>query len=126
MREPVKTTVTKRCNAFIPSANAAAYLPSAALAAVERYKRKHGGLWVGGTVDSTDVDIVFRPNAVNVAFHENLTNLVIPLSAIDRVSWEFGVLTGIVVVEYGDAAFRFRCFGAKAVVRRLQSLLSRS
>lgn len=46
------TTVNLRklANAFYPDATSAKFVPADVLWAINRFKRKHGGLWVGGTV----------------------------------------------------------------------------
>jgi len=112
--------LTKLCNAFVPSAEGnRSILPVAATGAVERYKRKHGGLWVGGKVFVTEDQIEFVPNGMNVALHANVGRLLIPFEWVRSIEWQFGLLTGIVVVKCEDFDFRFRCFGAKRLVRQL-------
>ena len=54
------------CNAT-PSDDA---VPSIALWAVDRSKRKQGGLWVGGTVFVSELGVSFTPNSLNQTFHE--------------------------------------------------------
>lgn len=40
----------KHANAFIPEATPSDVMPAAVLSAIYRFRRRHGGLWVGGTV----------------------------------------------------------------------------
>lgn len=116
---------TKLCNLFIPSAEGdPEMLPPAATGAVRSYKRKHGGLWVGGKVFVSEDDIQFVSNGVNIVVHSNVNAFhIIPWEWIRSVEWQFGILTGIVVVHCEDFDFRFRCFGAKGVVKRLAALI---
>jgi len=88
-------------------------IPSFAVAAAERYKRKKGGLWVGGVVLISAGGVSFTPNGLNRAVHKPLESISVPAGAIRAVRHEFGWVTGIVVVEHARGEFRFRCFGAK-------------
>ena len=120
-----KPLLTKLCNAFIPNAEGNPDLLSrAASGAVARYKRRHGELWVGGKVIVRVDELQFVPNGMNVAFHSNVGALLVPFEWVRALDWEFGVLTGIVVVRCDDFDFRFRCFGAKGVVKRLDEIIS--
>lgn len=102
-------------NAFVPNAIVSALVGGAALNAVNRYEKKHGGLWVGGKVTVTPHGLHFAPNRMNMALHVGLETTHIPLSSIHTVTREFGWVTGIVVVNHADGEFRFRCFGAQQV-----------
>src|SRR5688572_30134069 len=88
-------------------------MPALALPAIERFKRKHGGLWVGGTVSVSQSGVSFSPNRLNRAFHEGLEPINVAAEDIRAVRHEFGWFTGIVVVEHIHGEFRFRCYGAK-------------
>jgi len=115
--EPLK--IRKLANAFIPAATPSDVLPSAALSAVQRFKRKHGGLWVGGTVLATSAGVSFAPNGLNRAFHEHLEAIDVPAGDIKSVRHEFGWFTGVVVVTHAGGEFRFRCYGAKKLAATL-------
>ena len=88
-------------------------MPADALSAIHWFKRKHGGLWVGGTVSVSQSGISFSPNRVNQAIHDALEPINVLADDIRAVRHEFGWLTGIVVVEHAHGEFRFRCYGAK-------------
>lgn len=92
--------IRKLANAFIPYATPSDALPSAALSAAQRFKRKHGGLWVGGTVLATSGGVSFAPNGLNRALHEDLEAIDVPAGDIKTVRHEFGWFTGIVVVTH--------------------------
>lgn len=111
--------IRKLANAFIPAATPSDRLPSAALTAVTRFKRKHGGLWVGGTVAATDRGVSFEPNGLNRAFHEDLETISVRAEDIRAVRHEFGWFTGVVVVTHAGGEFRFRCYGAKKLAAAL-------
>jgi hypothetical protein len=111
--------IRKLANAFIPSATPSDVLPSAALSAVQRFKRKHGGLWVGGTVLATSGGVSFAPNGLNRALHEVLEAIDVLARDIKSVRHEFGWFTGVVVVTHVGGEFRFRCYGAKRLAATL-------
>lgn len=122
--------IKKLCNAFVTDAEMVEDIPilnkkivDAATVAVDRYKKKHGGLWVGGTVLITDESVAFAPNGMNIAVHRDLCPVMIPRQNIESVRREFGWLTGIVVVTHKEGEFRFRCFGAKNFAERVCTAL---
>jgi len=103
----------KLVNAFIPDAAPSHWMPAAVLSAIVRFRRKHGGLWVGGTVSVSEGGISFSPNRINRAVHEGLESIHVPAEDVRAIRREFGWFTGIVVVEHAHGEFRFRCYGAK-------------
>jgi len=105
--------VRKLANAFYPNATPSEVVPAVALSAIDRFKRKHGGLWVGGTVAVSQAGVSFSPNGLNQAFHEGLEPISVPAHDVRAVRYEFGWFTGIVVIEHVRGEFRFRCYGAK-------------
>jgi hypothetical protein len=111
--------IRKLANAFVPYATPSDALGSAALSAVQRFKRKHGGLWVGGTVHATRGGVTFAPNGLNRVFHEDLEAIDVAAGDIKSVRHEFGWITGIVVVTHVGGEFRFRCYGAKRLAATL-------
>ena len=96
------------------------FVPGVALPAIDRFKRKHGGLWVGGTVAISQAGVSFIPNGLNRFFHHGIFAINVPAKDIRAVRRESGWLTGIVVVEHVHGEFRFRCYGAK----RLAAIMS--
>lgn len=113
------TPLRKVANAFMQEAMPSEVLPSAALSAITRFKRKHGGLWVGGTVVVTDRGVSFAPNGLNRAFHDERETISVRAADIRAVRHEFGWFTGIVVVTHAGGEFRFRCYGAKKLAATL-------
>src|SRR5262245_3238528 len=111
--------IRKLANAFMPAATPSDALPSEALSAAARFKRKHGGLWVGGTVAVTNDGVSFAPNALNRAFHDDLETISVRADDIRAVRNEFGWFTGIVVITHSGGEFRFRCYGAKKLAATL-------
>jgi hypothetical protein len=105
--------IRRLANAFIPEATPAGMLPTAAVWAIHRLQRKHGGIWVGGTVTVSESGVSFVPNRVNRLAHSNLAPVNVPAKDIRDVRREFGWVTGIVVVRHVRGEFRFRCYGAK-------------
>jgi hypothetical protein len=105
--------IRKVANAFMPHATPSDAVPSFALSAIDRFKRKNGGLWVGGTVSVSESGVAFSPNGLNRTLHDGLEPINVLAEDIRAVRHEFGWITGIVVVEHAHGEFRFRCFGAK-------------
>jgi len=105
--------VRKLANAFFPKATPSEVVPAFALSAIDRFKRKHGGLWVGGTVEVSQAGVSFSPNGLNRVLHEGLEPISVAAKDIRAVRYEFGWFTGMVVVEHVRGEFRFRCYGAK-------------
>ena len=48
------------------------------------------------------------------------------MKKVHSVHWEFGWLTGIVVVSYDEGEFRFRCFGNEGCGQPNRSSLGRA
>jgi hypothetical protein len=122
--QPVRPTmntvaIRKMVNAFVPNAVPSDVVPTVVLSAIDRFKRKHGGLWVGGAVSVSETCVSFTPNGLNQALHEELQPINLPRRKISSVRHEFGWFTGIVVVEHVDGEFRFRCYGAKRLAARM-------
>jgi hypothetical protein len=111
-------TLRKVANAFSPNA-AIRHRDSVPGAATEAYRARHGGIWIGGTVEITPDALSFTPNRLNQAVHMNLPGIVIPRDQIRDARRTFGWLTGIVTVEHAEGTFRFRCFGARGVAALL-------
>lgn len=118
VRWPYTTTVNVRkpANAFLPNATPSRILPGVVVWAIDRFKRKHGGLWVGGTVAVSEAGVSFSPNGLNQTVHEGLEPISVSATGIRAVRYEFGWVTGIVIVEHVRGEFRFRCYGAKHLV----------
>lgn len=113
--------IRKLVNAFVPDAMPSSnVVPALALRTINRFKRKHGGLWVGGTVSVSQAGVSFTPNGLNRIFHDGLHPINVPAKDIRVVRREFGWVTGIVVVQHLHGEFRFRCYGAK----RLAAIMS--
>lgn len=118
--------IKKLCNAFITDAVVNRRFGGAAARNVDAIGSLMGGLWVGGTVTVSADALDWVPNIMNKALHNNLDAVHIPLREVRSVRREFGILTGIVVVELeGGGDFRFRCFNARSVALNMSDLLPR-
>lgn len=122
------TSISKIANALIPDAIPATFVPRVARKAAEQLRTRYGGIWVGGRVAISSEGISFTPNRLNEMFHAALRPVHIAFADIRSVKREFGVLTGIVVVQHKQGEFRFRCFGATRIAAFLseQFEMSRS
>jgi hypothetical protein len=116
--------IKKLCNAFITDAVVNRRIGGAAGRSVEAIGAAIGGLWVGGIVTVSADALEWIPNIMNKAVHDDLRPVHIPLREVRSVRREFGILTGIVVVELEDGGeFRFRCFNARSVAENMSDLL---
>jgi hypothetical protein len=118
--------ITKLANAFVPDADLsdrARRLSAASTKLVLKiFKKKMGGLWVGGAVTLTPDALVFSPNAINRAMHDNVDATTLPLARVTDVRDRFGWVTHIVDVTLDDGSmFTFRCFGAKAFANKVEA-----
>jgi hypothetical protein len=118
--------IRKLANAFVAGAAPSDLMPEFALSAVDGFKRKHGGLWVGGTVSVSQDGVSFSPNRLNQALHACLEPIQVPAKDIQAVRYEFGWFTGIVVVEHLQGEFRFRCYGAKRLAATMAASFNAS
>ena len=115
---------TKVANAFIEDAASPLEVGSVGRS-IRRYRRKHGGLWVGGRVTLTSAELGFSPNAVNRLAHYGDTSFKIPLSAITHIEVEPGFFTKIIAVTWtGGGVRRFRCYGAAKFAEQLRATVS--
>ena len=129
----------KMANALVPDAEASATVrtpwgSTSIDRSIRRWKKKYGGLWVGGTVQVTSDQVSFSANALNRGFTGYLMRLKqmgtldfgMRLADIDEVSVRFGVGTKIVVLEGGDSVMLFRCWGAHRVADIIRDAAARA
>jgi hypothetical protein len=124
VRPPGTLDIRKLANAFVPEATPAGVLLVAALSAIDRFKRAHGGLWVGGTVFVSSSGVSFAPNRLNRLLHKDPEPVNVRAEDIRDVRREFGWVTGIVVVTHARGEFRFRCYGAKHLAATMAAKFS--
>ena len=110
--------IKKVANAFYKYVEPSDQVRGIARFSDNRYKKKHGGLWVGGEVVLNSDSIMFAPNAMNARLHNNLHAVEIAASNIELIRSRFGWFTRIVEVKHKLGMFRFRCYGAKNLVER--------
>lgn len=108
--------IKKLANAFYVDAEPSDTVKGLTRYSIERYKKKHGGLWVGGGVVISSKGISFSPNFFNRNFHKELKDIYIPQETIKSVEYKFAWFTGIVEVHHDEGVFKFRCYGAKKLV----------
>jgi hypothetical protein len=113
----------KVANAFYPDAMPSRLVPADALSVIHFFRRRLGGLWVGGTVEVSQSGVSFSPNLLNRAVHETLEPIRIAAEDIRKVRCKFGWVTGIVVVEHEGGEFRFRCYGARRLAADVSAAL---
>jgi hypothetical protein len=88
---------------------------------MNRYRRRYGGLWVGGRLTLSDTDIQFHPNLINRGIQSGQLDIEISLHSIESVEVLPGVLTKIIAVRAGGQLTKFRCFGARKVAEHIRA-----
>lgn len=89
-----------------------------------RMRRAYGGLWVGGDLFLYRDRLLFKPNAANQAVHSSHMEQNVPLSTVTAVVNRFGLVTGIVEVEFRGNCLMFRCFGSKAFAQTIRDAVA--
>lgn len=113
--------IQKLANAFYSDAEPSGAVVGPARYSADRYKIKHGGLWVGGNVIINSSGISFSANALNRKMHNELKDVDIPYNTIQNIQYKFGWFTGIVEIQHEGGTFLFRCYGAKKLVAQLNA-----
>ena len=88
---------------------------------LEGMKKAMGGLWVGGKASLTAHSVRFSPNALNIAAHEGLYEMVIPLVEVTDVVVRFGFGTKIIDIRTDHGTLSIRCWGAKSFADRINA-----
>ncbi|GAA1976458.1 hypothetical protein GCM10009718_10870 [Isoptericola halotolerans] len=87
-------------------------------------RRGYGGLWVGGRVTLTTTTLAFAPNALNRSVHSGPLDAAVELAEVTRVTYRWGVLTGIVTAHTDDSALSVRCWNAHGFAGRLRAAVA--
>jgi hypothetical protein len=109
---PRGVLATKVANALIQDAASPLENVGSVGRSIRRYRKSHGGLWVGGRVTLTPGELGFSPNVANRLVHYGDPSFTIPLSAIRQIDVEPGFFTKIIAVTWTGGVTRFRCYGA--------------
>lgn len=88
-------------------------------AAVSLFKRAMGGLWVGGRVTLTRTQLAFNPNRLNSSMHKGEIDWIIKLSDIESIEVTSSIGMPVTNVATKERRVRFRCWGAKRFVSRI-------
>ncbi len=115
--------ISKLSNAFFEDAQLSAVTNMVTGSSVDKFKKIHSGLWVGGKVRVNKTELRFDVNFVNQAVHKELAKILIPIIDIESCRYEFAWLTGIVVIIHKNGTFRFRCYGAKKVANEIRQTI---
>jgi hypothetical protein len=87
---------------------------------LEGFRRRWGGLWVGGRVTLSERDVVFAANAMNRMVQSGTLDVVVPLSSVTSVRVQRALVTNIVVIGAGYHLLKVRCFGASALAGAIE------
>lgn len=85
------------------------------------FKRTYGGLWVGGRVTLTTVDLTFAANAMNRMVQSGTLEVTVPLEAITSVHVTKAKVTNIVVVGIGYRVLKVRCYKAAVLAEAIEA-----
>jgi hypothetical protein len=119
------TVITSRsANALID--NVHVHLPAAPAArrVLGRYRRRYGGLWVGGRLTVTTTDVQFHANALNRSIQSGQLDIAVDMRSIESVELLPGVLTKIIAIGTRDRVVKIRCFGAAKVAEQIRAQAS--
>jgi hypothetical protein len=120
----VTVIISRMANALIAEVDVGVVATSVGGGVLDRYRRRYGGLWVGGRLTVTTTDFQFHANALNRALQSGQLDIVIDLRSIESVEVLPGVLTKIVAMRTADGVTKVRCFGAAKVAEQIRAAAS--
>jgi hypothetical protein len=115
------TIISRVANALIMDVDVAVPETSPAGRILGRYRRRYGGLWVGGRLTVSTTDVQFHANALNRAIQSGQLDVTVDLRSIESVEVLPGVLTKIIAIRTGDRVAKFRCFAARKVAAHIRA-----
>lgn len=116
--------ISRVANALIADVDVTAAVTSVNRRVLDRYRRRYGGLWVGGRLTVTDINVAFHANALNRSIQSGQLDIVVDLRSIESVELLPGVLTKIIAIHTADRVTKVRCFGAAKVADRIRAAAS--
>ncbi|MCV6991892.1 hypothetical protein H7I87_03075 [Mycobacterium timonense] len=116
--------ISRVANALIANVDVGVPMTSAAGRVLGRYRRRYGGLWVGGRVTVTTADVQFHANAINRSIQSGQLDIIVDLRSIDSVELLPGFVTKIIAIRTGDQVTKIRCFGAAKVAELIRAAAS--
>lgn len=116
--------ISRVANALIANVDVTVATASASRRVLDRYRRRYGGLWVGGRLTVTDTDVQFHANALNRSIQSGQLDIIVDLRSIESVELLPGVLTKIIAIHTGDQVTKVRCFAAAKVADRIRAAAS--
>ena len=114
--------VTKAVNALI--GDASSRIGGPVEQAVERVRRREGGLWVGGRATLTDCELQFAANGLNRAAQDGTLDIRVDLDQIQQVEVRPGLITNIVEVHGPEGLLKLRCFGATRFAQSIREAIA--
>lgn len=116
--------VSRVANALIVDVDVTVATTSVNRRVLDRCRRRHGGLWVGGRLTVTDTDVQFHANALNRSIQSGQLDITVDLRSVESVELLPGVLTKIMAIHTGDRVTKIRCFGAAKVADQIRAAAS--
>jgi hypothetical protein len=113
--------ISRVANALIENVDVALPMASPQRRVLSRYRRRYGGLWVGGRLTVSTTDVQFHANGLNRAIQSGQLEVTVDLHSIQSVELLPGVLTKIIAVRTGNRVAKFRCFGASKVAEHIRA-----
>ena len=92
--------------------------------ALRKFRRRYGGLWVGGRITLYRDRLAFQPNWLNRKVQSGNLAIEFPLVALVSVTRRFGFVTGIVDADFGEKHLIFRCYGASRIADQIRAIAS--
>ncbi|WP_134086297.1 hypothetical protein [Mycobacteroides salmoniphilum] len=112
---------SKVANALIEDAQLSSPGDPGVNRALDRFRERHGGLWVGGRITLTVTSVEFRSNGLNKSLQTGSLDIDIDLRTIESVELLGGFVTKIVALRVGERVFKVRCFGAASLADRTRA-----
>lgn len=86
------------------------------------FKKRQGGLWVGGKAVLSPSVLKFSPNGMNEAMHANSEQLswTVPIPEITSVGVRRAILTDIIDIHSRSGPLSLRCFKASAFAVQIE------
>lgn len=105
--------ITKLANVLVEDASSPLEAVPGFKREMDRWRRRDGGLWVGGRVTLSDTELVFTANAANRAVQNGTMDVTVDLRQIQDVRFTKALGMNIVDVGWPSGRLRIRCYGAK-------------
>jgi len=89
----------------------------------DKFKKRWGGLWVGGDLSLFDDRLTFSANPLNRALQNGDLSREVILKTVTNVEWRSGFVMGIIDVAHAGGQFTFRCYGSRSFAAMVEAVV---